>query len=239
MIRVEIQPEPDGFDAAVRQPGLRALRELLGIPSEEVRRGRPRTNIPGHTQITAKNLENADYWTECIPDLHRAYGGLCAYLALFFPGGTGPSPVYHSLSKNVWIQQAQQAKTGAAALEALQPIYAWSNYRLSSLLMNARKGDSDDVLAPACIEDHWFILRFTDLSVQPGEGLTDKERQAVENTITRLSLNDSECCRARAARFDAYIQEDISLRYLAQRSPFVAREARRQGLLRETDLGEE
>ncbi len=229
MIPIELYDEPDSFDAAVRRPGQRAIAELLGLPSPP-RRGRRRADIPGRANLKAEHLTS--YWTACIPELREAYHHICAYLAIYIYPGTGTPTVDHACSKNACVKEARAATSDTAAISALYPVYEWTNYRLSSSTMNSRKGDASDVLDPASIEDGWFIIEFAEMRVAPGEGLTPSQRQQVEATIKRLSLNDSECRRARASDFNAYLNNEVSFTFLDRRSPFVAREARRQGLLR-------
>lgn len=72
MIRVEPQPEPPGFDAKVRQPGLAHLAKG-GKPTDE----------------------RANSWTECLDDLYQLYGGICAYYAIHFERETGTASVDH------------------------------------------------------------------------------------------------------------------------------------------------
>ena len=67
-------------------------------------------------------------------------------------------------------------------------------------------------------------------------GLLVDERAVVEGTIERLRLNELICCEARAEYADDYWDRQICLRYLTSHAPFVERELRRQGRLREEDL---
>lgn len=88
MIHVDPQPEPPGFAATVREPGLRALAE-------------GKEPLPPH-------------WRACLPDLHERYRGVCAYLCVHIPRGTGARSVDHVAPKSKRRDRA----------------YEWDNYRL-------------------------------------------------------------------------------------------------------------
>lgn len=186
MIRVEAQPEPEDFDARVRQPGRLAIATGL-------------SPLP-------------PYWREALPQLHRSYGGICAYLSIRIPFGVGSRSTDHFV-----------AKSREVALT-----YEWSNYRLACSLMNARKGSFTDILDPFEIQDGWFVLELSALQVLPSPDLPENLQQAVQATIDRLDLNDDECLKARGEAFDNFLQHG-SPRSLEKQSPFLARELRRQG----------
>ncbi len=150
----------------------------------------------------------------------RAYNRLCAYLSLYIEHATGSPSVDHVIPKSkVWDQ-----------------VYEWSNYRLACALVNSKKQDVDIVLDPFEIEDGLFALEFFDFQVKPGElaigGLEDR----VVDTIEKLGLNLSDCCKARQEYFESYRRRDIKFDYLERRAPFIARELRRQGRLNEGDI---
>ncbi len=187
MIRVQPQPEPDDFDARVRQPGLRDLKSRPG-------------EFPNH-------------WRHCSKQLWEAYNGICAYLCVHIPPGTGARSVDHHAPKKSNPDLA----------------YEWSNYRLVCSLMNARKREFEDVLDPFTIEDGWFILDLSGLQVLPNPGLDEATRQSVQATIDRLKLNDKECRDARANYYDDFATSRLPFDLLEEKSPFVAMELRRQG----------
>jgi len=231
VIRVAPQPEPAGFDVEVRQPGRRAIAELLGVSGLPRRRGRPRAAV-GQVGLKVGHLN--PYWWACLDDLNRLYGGICAYLCLYIPRGTGSPTVDHYRGKNRCVKAARIAPNIEAAREALAPVCEWSNYRLAAQLMNTRKDEFTDVLDPFEVEDGWCVLVFPSLEIQPAPGLPAPLRARIQATIHRLKLNDAECCGARAGYVDAYLSaaDPIPFSFVARRSPFVAREMRRQGLLR-------
>ena len=85
MIPVILQPEPDDFDAKVRQRGYAWLR-MKGIATS----ARP---------PKASDLPN--YWTHSNRQLWEAYSGVCAYLAIFFEWSTGASTTDHFIPKSL------------------------------------------------------------------------------------------------------------------------------------------
>lgn len=185
MIHVERQPEPEDFDARVRQPGKR------------------------------KPTNRAALWRRCLPQLWQAYDGVCAYLCVRIPPGTGARTVEHL----------------APRLKRPDLAYEWSNFRLVCALMNARKRDFEDVLDPFDVRDGWFTLELSSLEVLPSPTLSVRRRRQVQATIDRLKLNDPECLAARAEHYDAYLENELTFERLARWSPFVAKELARQGLV--------
>jgi hypothetical protein len=159
------------------------------------------------------------YWTKCLDQLYESYGRMCAYLALYIPGGVGQPTVDHFLPSSSHENLA----------------YEWSNYRLACSLMNSRKGKFEDVVDPFGIENSWFALDFSSLAIVPGQGLEEDVRDRVAATIMRLKLNDRECSSSR----EAYVAEYMRIRQidpdafdiLRRRAPFIASELDRQGLV--------
>lgn len=189
VIPVAAQPEPRTFDTLVRQPGNAAL-------------------AAGEKPLPA-------YWQKCLPDLYKAYNGICAYLAHYIPKGVGTPSADHFIAKSRRKELA----------------YEWSNYRLACLLMNARKNKFEDVLDPFEIEDDWFHLELTFLRVYPNPSKPEDVRNRVQETIDRLKLNDPECVEGRASYYNEYLAGHVDLDFLERRSPFVAREHKRQQLM--------
>ncbi len=132
--------------------------------------------------------------------------------------------------------------TGAATVDHMIPrsaewrhVYEWSNYRLACSLMNSRKKDAVGVFDPFQVESGWFELEFVGFQVKPASRLPRLIHDRAERTISRLRLNDRECCALREDYVEAYERNDITLKYLKRRAPFIASELRRQGLLRKGD----
>lgn len=232
MIRLEIAAEPGWFDAVVRQPGLRALRELHGEENVEgVRRpGRPRA-VP--EQIKPSHL--TEYWTECIrrrlddgaeDGLYARYRGVCAYLSVWLPPRVSCPTVDHVVPKSACLK---------AGGDEERLIYDWSNYRLASLEVNGCKGDHQDVLDPVMIDPAiaggaWFHLRFPDCAILPAPDLPRAEKIRVRLTICRMQLDSPDSRSIRAEHYQQYI-ENRNLSFLQRRCPFVAAELARQHLL--------
>ena len=114
-------------------------------------------------------------------------------------------------------------------------VYEWRNYRLACSGMNSHKGAVAKVLDPFEVEDGWFALELVAFQVVPGDRLADEVEVSVKDTIEQLRLNDSIYCDARAEYADNYWDGQIRLNHLTRHAPFVERELRRQGRLREED----
>jgi len=84
VIRVKAEAAPADFDAQVRQPGLRWLRNHR-LPLD-----RP---VPPKTKLEP-------YWRSCLPQLRVAFKGICAYSALWVEEVTGFQTVDHFVAKS-------------------------------------------------------------------------------------------------------------------------------------------
>ena len=147
------------------------------------------------------------------------YKRLCAFSCLYIEELTGAATVDHMLPKSTHWDH----------------VYEWSNYRLSSGLMNSRKDDFADVIDPFDVQEGWFALELDDLQVVCFAGLDAPTVNRVEATIARLKLNDRECTSARREYVQSY-RDGGRLDYLERRAPFIARELRRQNKLRPGDV---
>jgi hypothetical protein len=217
MIPVASAPEPPDFDQRVRQPGLRAIAELVGEEFLPPRRGPKREAIAARRE-DIPSAKFPTYWRDVLPEMLTSYNRLCAYLALYIEHATGNPSVDHVIPKS----------------RSWQQIYEWSNYRLAAARINAKKSDLTLVLDPFTITDGLFALEFVAFQVKPGPAASGMETQVID-TVDMLGLNDQECCNAREAYFDCYNAGKISLDHLEERAPFVAREMRRQQRLRPGD----
>ncbi|MBF0175806.1 MAG: hypothetical protein HQL63_02985 [Magnetococcales bacterium] len=200
MIRVQLQPEPAGFDKDVRQKGLADLRKK-GIAVD---------------QLPSKGSELAPFWRTSLGDLYKAYGGICAYLAIHFERVLGVASVDHFVAKSQ--HQARLA-------------YEWDNYRLACQAMNNRKNKFDDVLDPFTVTNGWFQLELITGHIYPARDFDAQKTKQVEDTITRLKLNDPDIKRVRVQHFQDYFDQQFTSDHLKKISPFVWLEANRQGLL--------
>ncbi len=175
---------------------------------------------PGLEALAERRQTLPAYWRRCLDDLHTAYRGICAYACIYIDRATGARSVEHFVAKS------------SDPLLA----YEWSNYRLACSLVNSRKGAFADVLDPFEIEDGWFVLEFSFLQILPDPSLDPELRTRVQETIVRLGLHTKECRDARAEYFDDYVLGHIDFHYLERKSPFVAKEMKRQALVRSEDL---
>lgn len=210
MIRGKLTQEPVEFDTKVRQPGVRAIAEMVGESNLPKRRGKKR-DVIANSRDTIPADKFPTYWTQALPDLLQAYGRVCAYMSFYIERVTGAASVDHMLPKSVhW-----------------KDVYEWSNYRLACSLMNSRKNDYRDVLDPFEIDDNWFRIELVGYQVIPSNGLSEGIEQRVQATIDRLKLNHYECVTLREEYAEALEKSDISFKHLQQRAPFLAREIER------------
>ncbi len=211
MIRVKRAREPRTFDKDVRQPGLSAIDELIGKTPRLRRPGRPRLPIASRrSDIPSDSFPT--FWRRAIPELRDAYGGLCAYLALFIEPGTGVSTVDHFIAKS----------------KDWRHVYEWSNYRLCAGVINGTKGDRS-LLDPFDVRPGWFGLEFVSFRVIVGPGAPAARKPAILATIRDSGINARECCELREQYVTAFETRDITLAYLERRAPFVVSEMRRVG----------
>ena len=199
MIPVQAQPEPAAFDADVRKKGLAYLQKH-GFPLDQP--------LPLKADIEP-------YWRACLTDLHRAYGGVCAYVGVFFERVMGGGSVDHFIAKS--------ANAGLA--------YEWDNYRLACSTMNSRKRDYNDVLDPFLLAPDLFRLQLSTGHIYPNPTLDAAPMRIVEETIGRLGLDDPQCREMRARWYQDYLEHQLPSDYLKNKAPFVWSEASRQGLL--------
>ena len=155
------------------------------------------------------------YWRDCMDELYHAYSGICAYLAVHFERTIGGGTVEHFAPKSRRVDLA----------------YEWSNYRLACSIMNARKNNFEDVLDPFEITTGWFHVELVSGRIYPDPVLTEHLQKQVEQTITRLGLDDQSNREMRARHFQEYCEKFYTKEYLKRRSPLVWAEAYRQGLL--------
>jgi hypothetical protein len=194
MIPVQPQPEPEIFSARIRE------------------RGRQFLHASPHPTMAEWNTHA--YWRDILPDLRKAYRGICAYSAQWIPPDIGSDSVDHFVPKTI--------NPGLA--------YEWQNYRYASLRFNARKS-THVVLDPFQIEWGWFVLDFPSLLVKPHADLPKDLQEAINSTISVFRFNSDEgCVESRQHWLEAYCRYDISFTHLESRAPFIAFELKRQQL---------
>jgi len=196
VIPVAARPAPPTFAAKVTNMAAR-YKARYGAPSIE-------------------QMRSTHYWTNIIPELRRAYKGICAYCAHWIPQPVGNSSVDHFVPLKVDPRLA----------------YSWSNYRLACSILNGRKSAYQDVLDPFTLPPDWFYLDFFTLLIFPNPTLSVEDRDKVEKTIARLKLNDdSDLVELRNHTLGYYCIGEYSFRALKKNAPFIAYELERQDLV--------
>ena len=158
MIPVTPQPEPADFGVKVRDRG-RAWLKSQGLP----------TSGPLPPKTDPKPC-----WRDCLDELYESYGGVCAFLAVFFERATGAGSVDHFLPKSL----------------RAEAIYEWTNYRLATRTINSRKGNLDGILDPFTLGEGSFHLELVSGSIYPNPKLTPVEQISAQTTIDTLGLDD-------------------------------------------------
>ncbi len=164
--------------------------------------------LPSGTELPA-------YWQACLDELHDRYGGICAYLAVFFERTTGAGSVDHFHPKSLRPDLA----------------YEWCNYRLACSAINSCKWNSTNVLDPFEVKDGWFYLELVSGKIFPNPQLPTSLQEKIYKTIKRLKLDNLAHNELRARHYQYYCEGWISKVFLEKYSPFVWKEADRQGLL--------
>lgn len=88
MIHVNLIPEPENFDARVRQPGNEFLADC------------PNPN--------SKQWSKHSYWSRVSAELYNAYGGICAYSGQWFSRTTSIISVDHFYPKSLFQEKAYE-----------------------------------------------------------------------------------------------------------------------------------
>lgn len=189
------------------RPEPRDFHERVGRRGADFLRTTPRP--------TSASWKGRQYWRNVLPDLREAYRGICAYSAVWIPQDVGTATVDHFVPKSVCPDLA----------------YKWENYRLSSLLMNSRKGNHRDVVDPFDVRHEWSVLRFPSMLVHPGPDLSEEQKERVEQTIRRLKLNShDQLVQSRLKWVLDFCHDGITFEHLESNAPFIAYELERQGL---------
>jgi len=164
------------------------------------------------------NWTNREYWRNALDDLCKKYSSICAYSCHWIGPCTGGRTVDHFRPISKYPQEA----------------YRWENFRLACGLLNARKGNYEDVLDPFTLQDGWFVIDFDTLLILPGAHLSEVDSKLVIATIDRLGLNDEGACfQERANWLSDYIIGEFPFSYLKKKAPFTAKELERQNLIEE------
>lgn len=205
MIHVTPQPEPSDFADKVATPG---SKWLLGQPWYDGARPEGEQAVPPRTKWKP-------CWTKAGYDLYKAYGGVCAYLGIRFEYATGASTVDHFLPKHQFPGLA----------------YSWSNFRLSSLAPNRRKGQKTDILDPFEVGNDWFDVDMLTGAVRPNPALPPNLQTKVRDTAEELDLNNEASRKMRRTRILHYFKGDITGSFFKHESPFLWHVLNRLGYL--------
>ncbi|MCI5147249.1 MAG: hypothetical protein D3923_17410 [Candidatus Electrothrix sp. AR3] len=195
MIPVVKQPPPPDFSEQVEIPGSRFLKQIA--------------------KPTSKQWQGKEYWQRVLPEMRKAYKGICAYSASWIPHATGSHSIDHFHPKSQFPELA----------------YVWDNYRYASARFNSRKG-THIIVDPCTLLPGWFILDFKTFFVKPNPELSSKQRQPLGETIELLKLNkDDDLVSERQAWYVEYCHQEIPFSHLQKKVPFIAFEIERQDLL--------
>lgn len=212
MIPVVLAAEPHDFDQKVRQPGLSAIDELVGRPPRIRRRG-PRRAKVANTESKIPPDKFPPFWREALDDMMEAYEHRCAYLAMFIEETGSPTVDHVSPKSRAW-----------------KLVYEWSNYRLCSGVVNAKKGNLLGVIDPVTVKRGWFELDLTSGRVVRGAAAPKRHQRKIDATLELLNIRD--CCAQRRRYVEEYRRgpgsKGIDLAYLEHRAPFIVAELRRQ-----------
>lgn len=156
-----------------------------------------------------------NYWRNIIDDLHRLYDGICAYTCIYL---VPPGTVDHFLPKSKYPDLA----------------YEWTNYRLTSAVINQRKGESEDVLDPFHVQPGWFTMDFPSCLIRMSDIIPPEYARKAACTIEILKLNDDDrIVQERCDIIMEYVEKTVAMPFLEKRYPFIAMEIKRQALAEE------
>lgn len=205
MMHVDLQPNaPVDFKATVATPGARWLRKQSWYQE----------TTPTAEQAVPKGTFFPPYWRKALPALHDAYHGICAYLGIYIDRAIGAASVDHFKPKTHFPGLA----------------YTWSNYRLSSLSRNRRKGVHFDIIDPCEIAGDWFVVEPDNGALAPNPDLPQEMKDRVRKTIDELGLDEEDCRKMRLHFLAHYLKGDVSAHYLEQYAPYLWHEVQRQNL---------
>jgi hypothetical protein len=216
MIHVEPAPEPPEFDAMVREPGLRAVAEMVGKKPSTPRAGGQPFQQRAKSEWDLSSSELPTYWTRCLDALMTAYDEVCAYSCFRIHRVTGARSVDHFAPRS----------------RRWDRVYEWANYRLACSRLNARKRDFTDILDPFEVQTGWFRLELVGFQLYPSPELDADLATRIQHTCERLGLNDYLHRESRERDAERYWSGGVTLAVLREESPLVAAELTRQGRLR-------
>lgn len=168
--------------------------------------------LKGNPHPSDKDFKKHNYWSKAAKCLHKAYLGYCAYTTLRL---LETGSVDHFLPKTRYPYLA----------------YEWDNYRLARQKINARKGNTEEIVDPFTVQIGWFILDLPSCLIRPGNELKQELRKKINSTINILQLNDDDRLVQERCDFLVNLADgDITMNFLDQRYPFLSTEVKRQGV---------
>lgn len=166
---------------------------------------------------TDSQWDSHAFWRETLPEFRRGYAQICNFAATWIPRTTGSDSIDHFIPKT----------------DAPTIAYEWTNFRYASLRFNRTKR-KNKILDPFDIDFGWFCIDFSTLFIYPNEtsGFPETIKMAIEDTIKILRLNiDDDLVSERIHYYQNYQNGTITLNYLQEKTPFIAYEIVRQGLV--------
>jgi len=175
--------------------------------------------VPNPTQDQWKQH---DYWKHVLPHMRKIYKGICSYSALWISPATGTHSIDHFKPKSSNPRLA----------------YEWGNYRFVSLRYNTLKG-TKEILDPFKLKPGWFLMDFPSLKVKPNPELSNKDADAVRNTVSVLKLNTDPRYKEHCQDYVMeYCNGGIAFCHLEKKAPFISFELKRQGLAERETLAQ-
>jgi hypothetical protein len=225
MIPVQLPPEPQSFNARVRQPGLVALRILGHNPNNPPPNERfwntPHRTAAGWIRTTL------DYWTLARDDLCTGYNRRCVYSCFVI------EPVRDSSGRAVGGDHSID-HFAPKSLQPAKEAFEWINLRWCWNVINNIKDDAlieiDPVSLPGMIVELEEDVRGKWI-VRPAQNLNFFTTEQVQDTIKKLGLNSSIV----VVRRNEYVKDFINNIHvysdaeMCARQPFVFSELRRLG----------
>jgi hypothetical protein len=108
--------------------------------------------------------------------------------------------------------------------------YRWSNLRYSAGWLNSAKQGlpSSQILDAFEVEDEWFEILLPSLGLVVTPRCPSRVRERAELMLTRLGLGRGEqVMRSRQAFYDDYLAKRVTIDYLDDRAPLIARAVRK------------
>lgn len=149
-------------------------------------------------------------WTWALPELYQRYSKICAYSAEWMPHNSRSIDHFVSIFADKSLA------------------FEWNNYRLAFPMLNESKGQQV-VLDPFLVGHGWFQIDYPSLLMRSNPTLEKDLQDRIEDTITKLKLNEF-ALHHRRIKFLRRYRDGESLTSLDKFAPFFVLELRRHGL---------